>query len=551
VLHSRDVISSADVVPDAASARPDVEGERLREAVADRFRVHELIGTGMFSSVYRATDLSSAVDVALKVLSVDLRSVPALMQRLERSREATAAIRETGVVNAISIEQRDALSIVVIPLMTRGSLAKLMSARGPLPLEDVQRIVKEVAATLDRIHAHGLIHRGLSPSNILFDSAGHACITDLGVTDDLLRECGMHGSSAARARTFAAPEQWRDQLVDARVDQYALAKIAYQMLTGGHREIEEVVEGVHTLSPIEILAEVPLRKDIPLHVNAALRRALSANAANRFATATDFAEAFAGRAQAARGALPTAYPSIYEFRGRHPVLVTLGVLASIVIILVAIDPAAKVMARRAKRAVFAFLPGTNRQLHLSLDPGLPVAPAPSSHSLPSGPQSNSAGGSVAPATPAGHPSGQASTPATDHAFPATSTSAGSSPVTVKVRSPFPIGSASSTNNAVGAQGSSAGNAIRNATAWLKREFSRASSRNGASPSAYIQVSVDRGTAIVTVDGLPRGAAPATVTVVAGHHTISALGPLTYGAVQGVSASSGDTTRVVLRADSPP
>jgi len=94
-------------------------------------------------------------------------------------------------------------------------------------------------------------------------------------------------------------------------------------------------------------------------------------------------------------------------------------------------------------------------------------------------------------------------------------------------------------------------AWRDGTSWLKRVFSGSTRRDAASQSAFIQVSVDRGSAIVTIDGLPRGAAPVTVSVSQGHHTVSALGALNYGAVEGVNATGGDTTNVVLRGSGTP
>ena len=93
-----------------------------------------------------------------------------------------------------------------MPFMHGGRLAELLRVRGARPLDEVEHTVGEVAATLDRIHARGLTHRGLTPENILFDFSGRPCITDIGVTDTLLAAREVHGSRAARARAYAAPE---------------------------------------------------------------------------------------------------------------------------------------------------------------------------------------------------------------------------------------------------------------------------------------------------------------------------------------------------------
>jgi serine/threonine protein kinase len=542
------------LLADAASTQPETRLARLQTAVAERFRIHELIGSGLFSSVYRATEFSTRREVALKLLSVDLREFPKLLERLERSREACAAIKESGIVTPMTIEQHDSLSVVVMPLMARGSLAELLDSRGPLPLKDVETLVSQVAMTLDRIHARGLTHRALTPNNILFDSAGHACISDLGITDDVLTLCGIHGSLAARARTYAAPEQWRSQKIDGRADQYALARIAYHMLTGGQHEQQEIVQGVHTLLPVEVLAEVPLRKDVPLYVNAALRQALSANAANRFPTATNFANALAGRAPDAVPGLPTAYPDRDVFRSRYRVIKVGGALIALLLIGFAVSPAVRATVRRAGRALGGYLQSNRGQLQLSVDGTPLVARSPDPQANSAGGNARSSGGTVPDRAPPPNRSGASagSTPGSGRARGSgPSGTTGNSSVTVRVGNTTPDRTFSAACSR-GLPGISAVQiAWRDGTSWFKKMFAGAASRDEASPSAYIQVSVDRGTAVITIDGLPRGAAPVTVSVAAGQHTISALGALNYGAVEGVNASGGDTTSVVLRASSTP
>jgi serine/threonine protein kinase len=542
------------VLAEAASTQPDAQLARLQTAFTERFRIHEMVGSGLFSSVYRATELRTRREVALKLLSVDLREFPKLLERLESSREACAAIGESRIVTAVTIEQHDSLSVVMMPLMARGSLADLLHARGPLPLKDVEAIVSQVATTLDRIHDRGLTHRALTPNNVLFDSAGHACISDLGITDDVLIHCGIHGSLAARARTYAAPEQWRAQKIDGRVDQYALARIAYHMLTGGQHEQQEIVQGVHTLLPVEVLAEVPLRKDVPLYVNAALRQALSANAANRFATTTNFANAFAGRAPDAVPGLPTAYPDRDVFRGRYRIIKVGGALVALLIIGFAVSPGVRATVRRAGRALGGYLQSNRGQLQLSVDGTPQVARSPDPLTNNAGGNAHSSGRTVPDRAPPPNKSGgtAGSTPGSGSARGSgPSGTAGNSSVTVKIGNTSPDRAFSATGSG-GAPGMSTVKlAWREGTSWFKKMFSGATSRVEASQSAYIQVSVDRGTAVVTIDGLPRGAAPVTVSVAAGQHTISALGALNYVAVEGVNASGGDTTRVVLHGGSTP
>jgi serine/threonine protein kinase len=164
------------------------------------------------------------------------------------------------------------------------TLESLTEKRRPLPLDRVVEIVKDVAVVLDRVHAQGRVHGGLTPNHILIDDDWHATF----VANDRWQ---ILGDTLVSVRAYYAPEQWRGQKVDGRADQYALAVIVYELLTGHRRLDSAVLGGIQTLQPVEVFADVPLQPCAGLHVNAALRRALSARAAHRFPTVGAFARA--------------------------------------------------------------------------------------------------------------------------------------------------------------------------------------------------------------------------------------------------------------------
>src|SRR6185437_16876677 len=132
------------------------------------------------------------------------------------------------------------------------------------------------------------------------------------------------------------PEQRRGKHADVRADHYSLAVIAYEMFTGRRRVGCEAVEGIDTLAPIEIHADAPLRQDLPLYANLALRRALSASPANRFPTSTAFAEALAGEATDAAIGLPTKRADLRLTRRRR-VAAGFGVLVAVLAAITLID----------------------------------------------------------------------------------------------------------------------------------------------------------------------------------------------------------------------
>jgi hypothetical protein len=171
------------------------------------------------------------------------------------------------------------------PVANQRSLDSLTQARRPVPIDRVVEIVEGVAAVLDAQYVQGRLHGGLTPYHILIDDDGSPRF----VVYDPQRTL----ADVMCRRAYHAPEQWREQTVDQRADQYALAVIAYELLTGSRRLDAPALAGIQTLDAVDVGPDVPLQPGAGLHVNAALRRALSARAANRFRTTGEFAHALA------------------------------------------------------------------------------------------------------------------------------------------------------------------------------------------------------------------------------------------------------------------
>ncbi len=152
----------------AEPAAADAERARLEGAVAGRYRIDALIGRGLFSTVFRATEIRGAAEVAIKLLDAGVRITPEILEHIEAGQRACAALGDEGVVAASSAEQHESATFLVMSLMHGGSLTEVLRSRGPLPLREVVDTVREVAATLDRLHAAGITHRGLTPGSILF-----------------------------------------------------------------------------------------------------------------------------------------------------------------------------------------------------------------------------------------------------------------------------------------------------------------------------------------------------------------------------------------------
>ena len=529
--------------PRATSAEED--RERLQTAVGDHYRVGRRIGQGQCSAVFRAIRSGKHTEVALKLLDIDGTAQPGLVQRLaELTHRVMGLIWETPVV-PVTIEQYGSTVLLVMPLIETGSVATLLSAGEPVSVDHVLEIVSQAAAALDTLQDRGMSHRGLTPENILLGREDQACLTDVGVTDLILGESGAHGARLSKARAYAAPEQRRGKHVDGRADQYSLAVIAYELLTGRRRLGYEAVEGIDTLAPIEIHADAPLRKDLPLYANVALRRALSASPANRFPTSTAFAEALAGRSTDDAAGLPTKRADLSLTRRRR-VAVGFGVLLVVLAAITLIDPRLHAAARDVWNGIATRVDPPSAGIELGGIPtaGTPSTPAPSPPNRAGGnqPGSGSAAGAASPPARAG--ARQAGSPSTP-----TASTPSSSPPSRVVRLARPSIEASALDSGRGGGGmvSRSKTALHGADSWLSRMFAKVFPAS-ATPGSYVRVTTDNGAALVAIDGVPRGAAPLVASVGAGHHTVTILGSGSYDASSlGVTATPGDTVTVAFHA----
>lgn len=532
-----------------ASASPDgaLRSERLRlqiqNAFADCYRIGQLIGRGQCSATFRATRVDSGDPVALKVLDFDAASDPELVAHVMSECSLPQTLVDTCALVPRRQEQRGSLVVFVMPYMPGGSVGTLLGASAPPPMSRVQEIISGVAISLECLHRQGATHLGLTPENILLDSHGRPSITDVGITSAMLKAPRVHGTRSSRASAYAAPEQRRTQKVDGRADQYALAVIAYELLTGHRRLEEETVQGIYTIAPIEIPTDVPLRPGHPLFINMALRRALSAGPENRFSSVTEFADALAGRARESGQGLPTAHVR-FRIDRRRRIARTFGALIMVCALVIIASPSVRVAIRTTWRWGNQSL-GWARPISVSVDPSAVSAPSAASRASGAGtaPTSNSA--VAAPRPRSGGSQSAVPLNKTQTVAEGPSEATASTPVDVRLGSSTPQG-AVLPGLPSGSSAASGGMSIwRSTRSWIERKFGPSPAPiTSSSATAYIHVSVDRGMTLVSVDGIPRGSAPTNISVEPGHHTVAVTGALAYSdSPAGVNASAGDTVSV--------
>lgn len=286
-------------------------GSRVEELTGGSFEVDGLVGCGPHGCTFRARDSATGAEVALKFARLAAGLAAETARRLGDSLGAAAAVGHPRILAASTLQRtRDDAVFWTTPLVSHGHGADRLLADGASPpsLGTISALVTDVADALGAAHARGVPHLALTPSKLVLDGGGRAFVADLGVALGFRGGTSLSGTGGAERAAYAAPEQWHGAVADGHADQYALAVMTYELLTG-RRVVESGSVGtLALLPPIEVPSDAHLRPDVPLHVNAALRRALSKRPEHRFATIGEFAQATAGQLDITPASLPTIHP---------------------------------------------------------------------------------------------------------------------------------------------------------------------------------------------------------------------------------------------------
>ena len=279
----------------ASSSYPDPL-DSLRESLSGRFEIGAEAGRGGMAVVYRGNDVKHHRPVALKILRPELASVVGA-ERFMREISIEARLNHPNILTLIDSGQSGDVLYYLTPWADGGTLRDRLNIELQLPLDAALTIVREVGDALSHAHRLGIVHRDVKPENILF-RGGHALLADFGIAHAIadtgqgsLTETGL----ALGTPKYMSPEQATPGAkVDARADQYALACILYEMLSGDPPftgRTTHIVLTRHLTEPPPSLAAV--RPDLPSGVVSAVNRALQKSPAARFASVDEFLAALA------------------------------------------------------------------------------------------------------------------------------------------------------------------------------------------------------------------------------------------------------------------
>jgi len=195
------------------------------------YRIEGVVGRGGMGVVYRATELALDRPVALKLIAPEFAGDDSFRERFLRESRLAASIDHPGILPVYAAGEADGELFLATRFVTGTDLRSLID-EGPLTGERAIALLGQVADALDAAHGRGLVHRDVKPGNVLVDTADHCYLCDFGLTTQLVDGATTGTSRLAGSLDYLAPEQIRTGDVDRRADQYALACLLYELLSG-------------------------------------------------------------------------------------------------------------------------------------------------------------------------------------------------------------------------------------------------------------------------------------------------------------------------------
>jgi serine/threonine protein kinase len=317
------------MTPPDSPRETDVEKLRgqLASALGDDYTLGAVLGAGRSGVVFLARNVAANRDVAIKVAW----DHPVARSQLARETSLTSAIVHPHVLAMRKLYLAKPIFVIEMPIAPGGTLDNRFQKGGAVSFQYVRAVLRQVAGAFDEAHAMGIVHGSLCPAKILLDENGQCLVSDFGLRVPVLAGAAALHPSELGIPAYTPIEQRYDRGdVDGRVDQYALAIIAYELLRG-RRTWHVSREGVVAVEALEVAPNRPIASGVPLSASVAIKRATAREPSHRYPSVADFVRAFSGDTP---DAVPLARP---ERRRRikggrawllAPIVLALAVVAS-------------------------------------------------------------------------------------------------------------------------------------------------------------------------------------------------------------------------------
>lgn len=270
-----------------------------------RYVIQGELGRGAMGVVYRAQDPAIGRTVAVKTIRIgqfnDEREIKHVQDRMMREAQAAGILSHSNIVTIYDIQHENDTAFIFMEFVDGDTLEKLLLSDTPIDKQFMLRLMKQSAEALDYAHERGIVHRDVKPANIMVRRDGMAKIADFGIARMQSHSLTQTGQILGTPN-YMSPEQISGKPVDGRADQYSLAVMLYEVLTG---EKPFVADSLPTLL-FRVVSEMPqpvarLNPTLNPEIDEVLQRALAKSPDDRFPTCSEFIRSLERACQSAPG----------------------------------------------------------------------------------------------------------------------------------------------------------------------------------------------------------------------------------------------------------
>lgn len=259
---------------------------------AQRYQLEEFVGKGGMALVFRATDMRTGHDVAVKILRPEYNGDAEFIERFQREAVAASKMSHHNIVNLLDVGHEDNFHYLVLEFVRGRTLKAVIAEKGLLPENIAAQIAIRILSALQHAHSNGIIHRDIKPENVLVNGEGHVKVADFGIarvagSNTLSKDDKVIGSAM-----YFSPEQARGEGVTISSDIYSVGVVMYEMLTGripfeGETPVAIALQHISSLPP----ALRSFNEKISPAMERVVLTALSKDPKNRYRNASEMARA--------------------------------------------------------------------------------------------------------------------------------------------------------------------------------------------------------------------------------------------------------------------
>lgn len=262
----------------------------IGRTLGGKYQIKQLVGRGGMATVYRGYQADVERDVAVKVLPTNPALGDEFAERFRLEARTIARLQHPHILPLYDYGVEDGILYLVTAYIGGGTLSDRI-ARGPLPLNEVDTLLRQIAPALDYAHRQGIIHRDIKPANILISAEGYPLLADFGIAKLVEGDAGLTATGGLIGTpAYMAPEQVQGLSVGPSADIYSLGVVVFEMLSGRQPYTAETPMQVlvkHMAEPVPPLSTAVA--GLPAALDAVLARALAKSVELRYPTAAAFA----------------------------------------------------------------------------------------------------------------------------------------------------------------------------------------------------------------------------------------------------------------------